>query len=183
MGALEQCFGPAVLLVGSKGEIYPTLHCAGSFVSIGLVTSLRDRLTAASTHEHCVQACSELVEREVAARKGFGGAALKTAVGVLKKVRPDLVPHAMSRLIPHFAEVLEPWWSKSGEDAAAFALALNAEQGAVADALLSVTDGKIDGAHDSLKKVYAKLRSGAKSQVEQSVPAIAQTLAEVLDKG
>lgn len=143
--------------------------------------TLRDRLTADSTQEHCVKACSELVEREVAARKGLGGAALKTAVGVLKKVRPDLVPDAMSRLIPHFAEVLEPWWSKSGEDSAAFASALTNEKGAVADALLSVTDGKIDRAHDSLKKVYGKLRSGAKAQVEQSVPAIAQTLAEVLE--
>lgn len=151
-------------------------------MSISVVPSLRERLTAAPTRDLCVQACSELVEREVAARKGLGGTALKTAVGLLKKVRPDLVPDAMSRLIPHFAEALEPWWEKSGQAPAAFALALSAEQGAVADALLSVTDGKIDRAHDSLKKVYAKLRSGAKAQVEQSVPGIGQTLAGVLDK-
>lgn len=144
------------------------------------MTTLRQRLTAAPTNAQCVKACAELVEREIAARKGLGGAALKTAVGLLKKVRPELVPDAVSRLIPHFADALEPWWENSGQVPNAFASALVAEQDPVADALLSVTDAKIDRAHDSLKKVYAKLRSGAKDQVQQSVPAMAQTLAQVL---
>lgn len=151
-------------------------------MSIFAVVTLRERLTTAPTSEHCVQACSDLVEREVAARKGLGGTALKTALGLLKKVRPDLVPDAMSRLIPHFAEALEPWWTRSGKAPEAFSLALRAEPGEVADALLSVTDAKIDRAHDSIKKVYGKLRTGAKAQVEQSVPAIGQTLAGVLEQ-
>lgn len=145
-----------------------------------IVTTLRDRLTDASTEPRCVQACSDLVESEVAARKGLGGAALKTALGVMKKLRPSLVPDAMSRLIPHFAEALEPWWVRAGAQPQPFADALCAEPSAVANALLGVTDQKIDGAHESLVKAYGKLRKGAQGQVEQSIPGIARTLSEVL---
>lgn len=127
-----------------------------------------------------MHACADLVDREVSARKGLGGTALKTAVGLLKKVRPTLVPDAMSRLLPHFADALDPWWERSGQDAQQFSASLEAEAPSVADALLQVTDSRIAGAHDSIRKGYEKLRKGASKQVEQSVPGIAQTLGELL---
>lgn len=144
------------------------------------MSSLRERLTEDSLRERSVQACADLVDREVSARKGLGGTALKTAVGLLKKVRPTLVPDAMSRLLPHFADALDPWWQRSGQDPQAFSASLQAETPAVADALLQVTDSRIAGAHESIRKGYEKLRKGASKQVEQSVPGIAQTLSELL---
>lgn len=144
------------------------------------MTTLRDRLTDETTQARCAKACSELVHEELAARKGLSGAALKTAVGLMQKVRPTLVPDAMSRLIPHFADALEPWWVASNEDGQGFAKGLQADPPGVANALLAVTDAKIEGAHEGLRRGYAKLRKGAQAQVEQSVPGIARTLGDVL---
>lgn len=145
------------------------------------VTKLRERLTNEARREGCVQACTALVDRELAARKGLGGAAIKTGVSLLKKVRPTLIPDAMERLIPHFADSLDPWWTGAEETPARFSSSLQAEPSAVADALLKVTDERIEGAHDVVRQSYAKMRKGAKVQVERSVPGIAQTLAEVLN--
>lgn len=142
--------------------------------------TLRERLTDESLKGRCIEACSGLVEREVAARKGLGGTALKTVLGLLKKVRPTLVPEAMTRLIPHFAEALQPWWERAAQDPQRFSDALQSEPSAVANALLQVTDARIEGASEGVRKGYAKLRKGAAKQVEQSVPGIAQTLGDLL---
>lgn len=121
-----------------------------------------------------------LVDAEVAAKGGLSGAVIKTGYATVKKIKPGFVAHAVGALLPGFVSALEPLWaehrSTGGGDFGAF-LAAHPDRGA--DALLGVTDARAKGSEkESLKKVYDKLRPGAKKNVIEALPR----LGKVVDK-
>lgn len=122
-----------------------------------------------------------MVEREVAAKKGLSGAAIKTGYKVSRSVRPNLVRDVLGSLLPEFATALQPWVDRShsadGDAEASFRQVLLEDSDAVAEALLGVTDQRAEGANEVLRKTYARLRKGAKAQVQAAVPNVADTLA------
>ena len=146
------------------------------------MTDLHAHLNDPDIREKFIVACCELVEREVSNRRGFSGAAVKAGFRVTQKVRPNLVKEVVTGLMPEFARALQPWFeramttSEQGGPGAAFRSALEQEPAAVADALLHVTDAKIDGASEIVRKTYAHMRKNARDQVCAAVPGLAQTM-------
>ncbi|MCH9687360.1 MAG: hypothetical protein K0V04_38355 [Deltaproteobacteria bacterium] len=147
------------------------------------MATLVDKITASEVHPQVIDGCMQLIETEVASKKGFSGAAVKTGYAVVKKLKPGMIKDAVTKLLPDFAVALEPLYVDSGAVDAGdgsgdvFCKFLTANQDRAADALLTVTDAKAQGAKNkTLKKTYDRLRGGAKTHVTAAIPNLAKTL-------
>ena len=148
--------------------------------------TLAEKLTTTETRPKVLRACADLLEAEVASQRGLTGTAIKAAFMVVKAVRPGIIDEVLERLLPEFASALEPLHARAMEAAEhnqrppseQFAQQLRSCDEEAADLLLSVTDRRAENANNgTLKKTYAKLRSGAKQHVKNAVPQVARTLA------
>ncbi len=120
----------------------------------------------------------EVVQREVAAKKGMSGTALKAGYGAASKVVPNLTERGLNKLFPDLAAALDPFWSSyqasGGRDFGCYL----ADHGVpVSAALLAVTDAKVQGSgREPIKKVYRALRGKAVTHVEAALPRLGTTL-------
>ncbi len=139
---------------------------------MGLVESLADE----SKKDAVIADVVKLVDEEVASKGGLSGIALKAAYATVKGVKPGFVQSVVKKLLPDFAAKLDPFWTDGVKDGKPVAY-MEREKSRVADALLSVTDGKISSAQsDTVKSVYKKLRGSAKKNVEEAVPRLARVV-------
>lgn len=124
-----------------------------------------------------VNACTDLIDTQVAAKGGLGGMALKTTYGLVKSVGPEYIPGAVGRLLPEVLAALDPIWAEGLQTGSPTAY-LMAQSARTADSLLSVTDDRIVKASNGLVKAsYQRLRQSVKGDVEAAVPDLAQILA------
>jgi hypothetical protein len=144
---------------------------------LAFMGTLADKLTHADHRPEVVAACVDLVESEVAAKKGLSGTAIKAGFKVVKTLKPNMVANVVDKLLPEWADALQPIYDKSQEDPERFCAHLQEFPGEAADALLSVTDAKAEQADNkTLKKTYERLRGTAKDNVATAVPNLASTL-------
>lgn len=125
-----------------------------------------------------LDACVAALEDEVAAKRGVGGMALRTAYRAFDKVQPGMARTTFGKLLPEFVPALQPLWNeaRAGDPAAWF----EGHRGEVADALLAVTDARAERASNPmLRKLYRSLRGSARHHVSGAVPRIATILASV----
>jgi hypothetical protein len=114
-----------------------------------------------------------LIEREVEAKGGLSGMAIKGGFKTVKALQPGMIAKALHFLLPDFAPAIDPLFAKaqqSGDVKGWF----RGHSGEIAEALLHVTDEKAARAKQAvLKKVYSGLRGQAKGHVEAAVPGLA----------
>lgn len=123
-----------------------------------------------------VKDCCELVDEEVASKSGLSGLAVKAGYKAVKGIKPGFIPHVVERLLPDFIEKLDPIWSE-GKEKGNPADFLRSHRSRVADALLSVTDGRINSAKSGVVRgTYQKLRGSAKRNVEDAVPRLSRLI-------
>lgn len=117
----------------------------------------------------------KVLDAEVSDKGGASGLAVKAGYAAVKKVSPTIVADALSSFVPKFVEKLEPYWTEfQGSGGDRFADVLTAKQDEVAEALLSVTDGRAQSSsRPALQKVYSSLRSSAKKNVVEALPRVA----------
>lgn len=118
-----------------------------------------------------------LIDAEVSGKKGASGLAVKGAYGAVKKVSPSVIDDAVAKLWPSFVEKLDPFWQKyaAAGSAGTFGDYLAADSDAVSDALLSVTDSRIEETSKStIKKAYSSLRPSAKKHVTEALPRVGE---------
>ena len=147
------------------------------------MATLVEKITAPDVHSQVIDGCLALIESEVASKRGLSGAAVKTGYKVVKALKPGMIKDAVTKLLPDFATALQPMYENSGaldagdDSGTVFSKHLVANQEQAADALLTVTDAKADGASNkTLKKTYGRLRGGAKTHVAAAIPGLARTL-------
>lgn len=140
--------------------------------------TLVEKLTGAEVRPKVVSACVELVDREVSAKGGLSGMAIKAGYGVIKAIKPGFVSQVVDSLLPDFAAAMEPMHAREGGDGPdAFAKYLQGHKDEVADALLSVTDARAQRAKNAtIRKTYERLRGGARDNVSAAVPQLVATL-------
>lgn len=139
---------------------------------MGLVEALAD----GSKKDAVVSDVCKLVDEEVASKGGLSGIALKAGYAAVKGVKPGFVQSVVKKLLPEFAQKLDPLWTEGVKDGKPVAF-LEREKSRVADALLSVTDSKIDKAEsDLVRGTYKRLRGSAKKNVEEAVPRLARVV-------
>ncbi|MDH6279009.1 DUF6918 family protein [Prescottella agglutinans] len=139
-----------------------------------MVAALNDTLLDDARLPAVLADVEALVDAEVSDKKGASGLALKGGYSAVKKVGPSIVPDAIEGLLPEFVTRLEPFWQEfaaSGEGS--FSAFLTARSDAAADALLGVTDERIEGSDKgAIKKVYSTLRPSAKKHVIEALPRL-----------
>lgn len=142
---------------------------------------LQEKLLSDETRPTVVNDCVQVVEDEVASKKGVSGLAIKGAFKALKAIKPGMVRSAVDGLLDEFVINLEPFYQRylDAGKPGGIQQYLVQNQGEVADALLKITDGKAQTtSNKTLKKLYDKLRPQAKKQVESAMPRIGGMLAK-----
>ena len=92
----------------------------------------------------------------------------------MKSLKPGFITEVVKKLLPDFAGKLEPIWEE-GKKGGAPARFMQDNKSRVAEALLSVTDSKIDTAKSGVvRSTYSMLRGSAKKNVEEAVPRLSK---------
>ncbi len=137
------------------------------------MATLRDKLLNEEVRPKLVDDCCQLLDREVAGKKGISGLAVKGAYATVKAIKPGFVRGVVDFLLDEWVDKLEAYYVRYHEDGAAgsFGLYCGTHRGAVAESLLEVTDARARSTkHATAAKLYGKLRPNAKTQVEEAVP-------------
>lgn len=135
------------------------------------MTSLSTALLDPARRPAAVETLVGVVDAEVAAKSGIGGRVIKTGYAAITRISDGFVAKAVNRLLPGFAEALDPFWQERGGQP--FADALVARQDEASEALLAVTDSQVAGTSNGVvKKVYNSLRGKAKENVVAALPRV-----------
>lgn len=139
------------------------------------MADLKSILTDPSRRQTVIRDAEQLLDREVDAKSGLSGLAIKGAFKIVKGIRPGLIPDVIDGLLDDFANRLDPFYqghvTKGGDIVSNF----TARKGEIADALLGITDDRARNTrHQNLKKAYEQLRPQGKKNVEEAVPGIAR---------
>lgn len=146
------------------------------------MTTLRELLLGGERRDAAVRDMADWVERFVADKSGLRGMALRAGLGAAKSARPDIVPRAVARLLPEFADALEPLWQrfgKSGEkDFGAF---LERHAAEARSAIMGVADARVAASHNrALHSGYKGLRGTLEKELDTLLPGIARMLGREL---
>lgn len=136
--------------------------------------TLVEVLTAPGKRQKVIVDCAHLIDEEVQKKGGFSGIAIKGAFSVVKKVKPGFIEEAIDHLLDDFAKRLDPFFqSHANAQGRSLPAHFSAQSGAIADALLGITDERAQRAKNQMvKKTYESLRPKAKQHVEEAVPGI-----------
>ncbi len=141
-------------------------------IEMGLCDGLNDP----KKKDMVVADCVRLMDEVVASTEGLTGLGLKASYAGVKGIRPGYAPAAIEGLLPASLAALDPIWSE-GIQTGNPAEYLIQNSSRTADALLSVTDAKIEKARSSLvRNAYKKFRNSSKPYVEKAVPGLAQII-------
>lgn len=148
--------------------------------------SLSDQLLRPEAKPHVIDGCCKLIEREVAGKRGFSGAAVKAGFAVVTKVKPGFIREVVTALLPEFTASLDPLYEQCASEAAApadgrsvaelFVHRVASDRARAAEALLGVTDRRIGGARPAVQRAYDKLRPNARENVEAALPGLVETI-------
>lgn len=139
---------------------------------MGLVDGLSD----SNKKNMVVSDCTKLLDTQVASMSGVSGLALKAGYAAIKGIAPSYCAEAIERLLPTSLAALDPIWHE-GVQTGDPVEHLTQNRSRTADALLSVTDTRIEkSSNTTVKGVYGKLRNSAKKHVEDAVPGLAKII-------
>ncbi len=118
--------------------------------------------------------CVELIDAQVK-QKGF---VIKSAYAVIKGIKKRFVPEVVDSLLDDWLGKLQPHYEKwATAKQSTFSDYLIARSDDVAEDLLSVTDARAEKtSHTTAKKMYFKMREGAKKNVIDAMPDLSRTL-------
>jgi len=140
--------------------------------------TLEEALEDPERRRAVIAGSAALVEAEVARKRGFSGAAIRTGFVSVKRLMPTFVPRALERLMPEFAPAIDPLYARARESGDVERW-FTAHAGEIADALLAVTDARAVRADQPvLLKVYRTLRGRARGHVMEAAPGLARLVLE-----
>lgn len=137
---------------------------------------LSDTIQNPSVRDAVVADCVQLIDAQLATKKGLSGMALKTAYRVVKGIGPNYLPGAIARLIPDAVAAIDPMWQK-GQQTGDPVTYLSQNQSQAADQLLSVTDRRAENSSNAaVRSSYNQLRKSIKPDVEAAIPGLSQII-------
>lgn len=150
-----------------------------------MADTLKAGLLDADRRGEVVTDLQALVDQEVAGKSGLSGGIVKAGYAAVKKVKPGIVRGAIDSLLEEFVAALEPYWAAylatgatgaaggSGQPAAGFGAYLAGRPQEVSQALLAVTDRRVErSSRAAITSVYAKLRPRGQENVIEALPRL-----------
>ncbi|MGB7412565.1 MAG: hypothetical protein WA902_00015 [Thermosynechococcaceae cyanobacterium] len=139
---------------------------------------LHHSLQSQEAKEKIAADCAQLMDEQVAAKKGISGLAIKTAYRALKGLGPGYIQRALQNILPQALEAVDPMWTE-GVQAGDPVNHLSQNRIQTAEVLLSVTDYKISNAKNKVViATYKQVRKSVKGDVEEAVPGLAQIISQ-----
>ncbi len=136
--------------------------------------SLVEQLTQPGKRQAIVRDAAQVLDAEVADKRGLSGVAVKGAFKVVRGLKPGFIPDTIDALLDDFVKQVEPFfdsWKAKGTGTLAQHFVANGP--AVADSLLFITDERArKSPHKTLVKTYGKLRPKGKEHVVASMPRV-----------
>lgn len=144
--------------------------------------SLLETLTDPTKKQSVVRDCLQILDEEVASKSGISGFAIKAGFKAVQGIKPGFIPDVVEGLMPEFAKAIDPVYQdaiQSTSDAKSLETHLNNNASKMADALLSITDGRAERTkYTAAKATYHQLRGSAKKHVEAAVPKLSRLIAK-----
>lgn len=134
--------------------------------------SLSSVLADANRRRAVIDDATRVLEAEVADKGGLSGMAIKAGFATVKRVKPDFVPGSLNMLMDEFSRQIDPFWARCQEQKADARTFFTRDGAAVADALLTITDGKARNVAGPVRAVYDQLRPKAREHVMAAMPRL-----------
>lgn len=136
------------------------------------MSNLVETLGKPPKREPVVADCIALIDAQVK-EKGF---IIKSAYATIKAIKKTFVPEVVDALLDDWLGKLQPHYDKwSAEKKTSLTDYLVSRSDDVAEDLLSVTDARAaKTSHSTAKKMYGKMRDGAKKNVVEAIPDLAK---------
>jgi hypothetical protein len=139
------------------------------------MATLRELLGGGDKRRVLIDDALRVLDAEVDDKSGLSGLAIKGAYKLVKGVSPSFLRGVVDHLMDDFLDALDPLYQEALTKNVAPRQHLQGNSGRVADALLSITDGRARNAKNQVVKgAYEKLRGGAKKHVEAAVPRLGE---------
>ena len=143
------------------------------------MSHLQEKL-AAIDRARVVSDTVALIDHEVQRKSGLTGMAIKGGYAAVKKLKQGrMIEKAVDILLDDFTLALSPLHDRFREQEAlkTFEAYLNAHPGEACDALLKITDTRIQQAETKLIiQTYQKLRSQAEKHVQEALPGVGRLI-------
>ena len=136
------------------------------------MSSLVEVLGQPPKRQPVIADCIALIDAQVK-EKGF---VIKGAYATIKAIKKSFVPEVVDSLLDDWLGKLQPHYEKwSATKAQSLTDFLTSRSDDVAEDLLSVTDARAEkSTHGTAKKMYGKMRDGAKRNVVEAIPDLAK---------
>ena len=136
------------------------------------MSNLVETLGQPPKREPVIKDCIALIDAQVK-EKGF---VIKSAYATIKAIKKSFVPEVVDSLLNDWLGKLQPHYDKwAANKSSSLTDFLVARSDDVAEDLLSVTDARAEKtSHTTAKKMYGKMREGAKRNVVEAIPELAK---------
>lgn len=136
--------------------------------------TLVEQLARPPRREQVIKECVELIDAQVKS-KGF---IIKSAYATIKAIKKGFVPETVDSLLDEWLDKIQPHYEKwQATKPSSFSDYVIARSDDVAEDLLKVTDGRAERtSHTTAKKMYGKMRDGAKRNVVEAMPDLARMI-------
>jgi hypothetical protein len=137
--------------------------------------SVAETLLKPPMREQIIRESREVLDAEVADKRGVSGLAVKGTFKVVKGIKPGLIPNVIDGLLDDFMGKIEPFWNSWKEDPKGKTCRQHfIDNGpAVAEALLDITDARArKNKSKVLVKSYQKLRPKGREHVIAAMPRV-----------
>jgi len=138
------------------------------------MSSLVEKLAKDPVRPLVINDCVDLIDAQVK-QKGF---VIKSAYATIKAIKKRFIPEVVDSMLDEWLDKLQPHYDKwSVAKASSFSDYVVARSEDVAEDLLSVTDNRAaKTSHTTAKKMYGRMREGAKKNVIEAIPALAKLI-------
>jgi hypothetical protein len=138
------------------------------------MSSLVEQLGKEPRRPAVVNDCVELIDTQVK-QKGF---VIKSAYAMIKGIKKKFIPEVVDSLLDDWLGRIQPHYDKwTATKANTLTDFMVARSDDIAEDLLKVTDERAEHtSHTTAKKMYLKMRDGAKRNVIEAIPELAKMI-------
>ena len=140
--------------------------------------TLVESLGNESARPQVIADCIALIDAQVK-QKGF---VIKSAYAMIKGIKKSFVPDTVNTLLDDWLGKLQPHYDKwAVQKTTTFSDYVVSRSDEVAEDLLSVTDARAEKTtHTTAKKMYMRMREGAKKNVIEAIPELSTLISKHL---
>jgi hypothetical protein len=137
-------------------------------------SSLVELLAKEPVRARVIEDCVELIEAQVKQK----GLIIKSAYATIKAIKKKFIPETVDTMLDDWLDKLSPHFDRwSANKTSSFTDYVVARGDDVAEDLLSVTDARAARtSHTTAKKMYDRMRDGAKKNVIEALPSLGRMI-------